>query len=79
MYGQKWSKCCKYAFGVSDEDFDEIAHERQKVTREKMINRWGLEEGEKRWQQYCNKQAQTNTQKPFQGRFLTFGNTYSRR
>lgn len=61
MYGQKWSKCCKYAFGVSDEDFDEIAHERQKITREKMINRWGIEEGERRWQQYCNKQAQTNT------------------
>lgn len=61
MYGHKWAKCCKYVFGVSDEDFDEFARERQKVTREKMIKRWGLEEGERRWQQYCNKQSETNT------------------
>lgn len=60
-YAQKWAKCCKYAFGVSDEDFDPISPERQKITREKMINRWGLEEGERRWQQYCNKQSETNT------------------
>lgn len=61
LYAQKWAKYCKYAFNVSDEDFDDLSSERQRITKEKMINRWGEELGLQKWNDYCSKQSETNT------------------
>lgn len=59
-FAHKAAKYTQYGFGVSDEDFNVVSKNRQSVTKEKMIKKYGLNEGEKRWNSYCNKQAETN-------------------
>lgn len=60
-FAHKVAKYTQYGFGVSDEDFNVVSKERQSVTKEKMIKKYGLNEGEKKWQAYCDKQAITNS------------------
>lgn len=50
----------KWAFGITDEDY---LQDRKKyaLTLDKMIQKYGEEEGKSRWNIYCDKQAETNT------------------
>lgn len=57
----KFSKVVQYAFDVPDDIFNAYVHERQALTKEKMITKYGEEDGIKRWKSYCNKQSITNT------------------
>lgn len=61
LYVQKWAKSSQYAFGVPDEDFVELSKARQSITKEKMVKKYGEEEGNRRWNEYCSKQAKSNT------------------
>ena len=54
----------KARYGWSREQFDEYNSSRAQ-TLKKMIQRHGEEEGAKRWESYCNRQAYTNTQDYF--------------
>lgn len=51
----------QYAFGVSHEDFKEAKEKVCKRTQENFIKQFGKEEGIKRWEQYKEKQAYSNT------------------
>lgn len=51
----------QYAFGVSDEDFQTVKRNVCVRTKENFIKSYGEEEGTRRWNQYCQKQAETNT------------------
>lgn len=61
LYTQKWAFASQYAFNVPDEDFVELAKTNQSLTIEKMINKYGEEEGTRKWDEYCQKQAYTNS------------------
>lgn len=58
-------RCLHYQWymlsGYSEKESKEIIFNRQSVTLEKMRIRYGIEEGNKRWYNYCKKQAKTNT------------------
>jgi len=58
---QPASNRSKFLYGISDEDFSEITSKVCKRTKEGYIEKFGEEEGIKRWNSYCNKQAVTNT------------------
>lgn len=60
-FAHKAAKYTQYGFGVSDEDFGIVSKDRQSVTKEKMIKKYGLNEGQTRWDEYRRKQAVTNT------------------
>lgn len=60
-FSHKAAKYTQYGFGVSDEDFNVVSKERQSVTKEKMIKKYGANEGEQRWKVYCDKQSITNS------------------
>lgn len=60
-FAHKAAKYTQYAFDVPDEDFKPVSTARQSVTKEKMIKKYGLTEGEQKWKAYCDKQAETNT------------------
>lgn len=60
-FAQKAAKYTQYGFDVPDEDFLPVSMSRQSVTKEKMIKKYGVTEGEQRWKKYCDKQAETNT------------------
>ena len=47
-------------YGMTKEEFDEYNKSRA-TTKDGMINRYGEEEGLKRWKNYCDLQAYTNT------------------
>lgn len=51
----------QYAFGVPDEDFQTVKRNVCVRTKENFIKSYGEEEGTRRWNQYCQKQAKTNT------------------
>lgn len=59
----------KWAFNVPDEDYYED-RKKYAMTREKMISKYGPEEGQKRWDKYCARQAETNT---FEYKQKTYG------
>lgn len=59
-FAHKAAKYTQYGFGVPDKDFKPICKARQSVTKEKMIKKYGKDEGLKRWNSYCKKQADTN-------------------
>lgn len=58
---QPASNRSKFLYGISDEDFSGITSKVCKRTKEGYIEKFGEEEGLKRWNSYCNKQAVTNT------------------
>lgn len=60
-FAHKAAKYTQYGFGVSDEDFNYVSKQRQSVTKEKMIKKYGISEGTERWNSYCKKQSITNT------------------
>ena len=57
----KANKYGQYCFGYSDEEYKKICSMTVGVTKESMIRKWGENEGLKRWNEYCNKQALSNT------------------
>lgn len=60
VYSMKAAKYCQYAFDVPDEDFKPYTKARQALTLEKMIERYG-EDGDRRWREYLEKQAISNS------------------
>lgn len=50
----------KFAFEISDNDF-ENSRNRYAMTQEHMIEKYGEEEGSAIWENYCKRQAETNT------------------
>ena len=60
-YFMKANKYGQYCFGYSDEDYKKICSMTVGVTKESLIRKWGEELGKKKWLEYCNKQAKTNT------------------
>lgn len=50
----------KFAFEISDEDYKKSKNE-YALTEEKMIKKYGKKEGVKKWENYCKRQAETNT------------------
>ena len=54
------SEPTKFAFNISDEDYI-VARNNYAMTKNKMISKYGEEEGNKRWEDYCKKQSETNT------------------
>lgn len=54
------SEMTKFAFSISDEDYQN-SRNRYAMTREHMIEKYGVEEGNKIWENYCKRQAETNT------------------
>ncbi len=59
----------KWAYDISDEDYM-FARLRYAMTKEAMIAKYGEQEGQKRWAQYCQRQAETNT---FEYKQKTYG------
>ena len=51
----------KDLFCISDDDFDSIVTQVSKRTKEIYIEKFGEEEGLKRWESYCSKQSVKNT------------------
>lgn len=51
----------QYAYGISDEDFRVVTNKVCARSLEGFIAKYGHEEGQKRWDQYCQKQSETNT------------------
>ena len=51
----------KLSFGYSEEEYRKMASMTYGITEEKMKNKWGEEEGAKRWKEYCRKQSESNT------------------
>jgi len=60
-YFMKANKYGAYSFGYSNEEYHKICSYTIGITEENMIRKWGKKEGKKRWKEYCNKQAITNT------------------
>lgn len=54
------SKPTKFAFDISNEDYENCRN-RYAMTKERMIEKYGEEEGTKIWENYCKVQAETNT------------------
>lgn len=54
------SEPTKFAFDISNEDY-ETSRNKYAMTREHMIEKYGEEEGNKIWENYCKRQAETNT------------------
>ena len=59
-YFNTTSKHAQWAFGVSDEDL-KAQKDYSKSTLENFQRKWGLEEGKIRWDNFCKKNAETNT------------------
>lgn len=54
------SEPTKFAFDISNEDY-ENSRNKYAMTKEHMIEKYGEEEGNKIWENYCKRQAETNT------------------
>lgn len=61
LYAQKAAFYTQYAFDVPDDIFKQYAKERQSITKDGMIAKYGEDEGLRRWNSYCKKQSDTNT------------------
>lgn len=73
---RKWKEYCdrqaytcsyeyfKEKFNMSEEEFNKYNKSRA-ITKESMINKYGEDEGNKRWKEYCKKQSYTNSEKYF--------------
>lgn len=54
------SESTKFAFEIPDDVYNE-KRSNYAMTLEKMIDKYGEEEGNRRWKSYCDKQSETNT------------------
>lgn len=54
------SEPTKFAFDISDEDYKN-SRNKYAMSKEHMIEKYGEEEGNKIWENYCKRQAETNT------------------
>lgn len=64
-YFMKANKYGQYSFGYSDEEYKKICSMTVGITLKAMINKWGKEEGEKRWKEYCNKHSKIASKQTF--------------
>lgn len=55
------NKFSEYAFNIPHEDIEQKKNDFCVRSLESYINKFGKEEGEKRWKHYCDLQAETNT------------------
>lgn len=60
-YFMKANKYGQYCFGYSNDEYKKICSMTVGVTKESMIRKWGLEKGEQKWNNYCQKQSLTNS------------------
>jgi hypothetical protein len=57
----KANKYGAYCFNYTEDEYKKICSQTVGVTEKSMIRKWGEVEGKKRWEEYCKKQAETNT------------------
>lgn len=50
-----------YSFGYSEDEYKKITSSTVGITLENLTRKWGPEEGKRRWDEYRDKQARTNT------------------
>lgn len=50
----------RFGYEIPKDIFDRINSERYGITKKKLIDLHGLEEGTKKWEAYCQKQKETN-------------------
>ena len=60
-YFMKANKYGAYCFNYTEDEYKKICSQTVGVTEKSMIRKWGEVEGKKRWEEYCKKQAETNT------------------
>lgn len=60
-YFMKANKYGAYCFNYTEDEYKKICSQTVGVTEKSMIRKWGEIEGKKRWEEYCKKQAETNT------------------
>ena len=60
-YFMKANKYGSYCFNYTEDEYKKICSQTVGVTEKSMIRKWGEVEGKKRWEEYCKKQAETNT------------------
>ena len=61
LYSAKFAKYSQYAYDVPEEEFKKYTKERQSLTKNKMIKKYGEEVGIEKWNAYRQKQSITNT------------------
>ena len=60
-YFMKANKYGAYCFNYTEDEYKKICSQTVGVNEKSMIRKWGEVEGKKRWEEYCKKQAETNT------------------
>lgn len=60
-YFMKANKYGAYCFNYTEDEYKKICSQTVGVTEKSMIRKWGEIEGKNRWEEYCKKQAETNT------------------
>lgn len=60
-YYMRANKFGAFAYNYSYDEYKKICSATVGVTEQSMIKKWGEEEGKRRWKEYCDKQALTNT------------------
>lgn len=60
-YFMKANKYGAYSFGYSYDDYKMICSQTTAVTLKSLQKKWGLNEGLKRWEEYCLKQSKSNS------------------
>lgn len=60
-YFMKANKYGAYCFNYTEDEYKKICSQTVGITEKSMIRKWGEIEGKKRWKEYCEKQAKTNT------------------
>lgn len=60
-YYMRANKFGAFAYNYSYDEYKKICSATVGVTLQSMIKKWGEEEGKRRWKEYCDKQAITNT------------------
>ena len=60
-YFMKANKYGAYCFNYTEDEYKKICSQTVGVTEKSMLRKWGEIEGKKRWEDYCKKQAETNT------------------
>lgn len=51
----------EYAFNIDHDDAIKWMKEKYAITESNLINKWGEENGKRKWKEYCNKQSVSNT------------------
>ena len=60
-YFMKANKYGAYSFNISFDEYKKICSQTVAVSKKSMIKKWGEIEGIKKWEEYCKKQAITNS------------------